>query len=103
MLLKNTVSARDLQRNYKQVVGRVKQSDEPMVVLRYNQAEFALINLELLKKYRQQQAFKIIDEIRLKNKNKNQKVDFETAYQEITDVVEEVREEMENEQNISGS
>lgn len=101
MLLKNTVSARDLQRNYKQVVGRVKQSDEPMVVLRYNQAEFALINLELLKKYRQQQAFKIIDEIRLKNKN--QKVDFETAYQEITDVVEEVREEMENEQNISGS
>lgn len=46
----NTISARQIQREYKKVLGKANKSEEPIVVMSRNKPLGAIIGLDLLEK-----------------------------------------------------
>jgi len=88
-----TIAARDIQRGYKKVFDSVKKTKRPVVVMANNTPQAAIISLEMLEEYNrlqaEQNAFALIDEIRAKNRGKNA----ESVYDEVTKLVEQVRQE----------
>lgn len=53
----NTVSARQIQREYKKVLQQANKSKEPIVVMANNKPLGAVIGLDLLEKLRLQEAY----------------------------------------------
>lgn len=47
-LFPTAVSVSDLQRNYAKVIKKAKSSDQPVILLRNNKPELALVNLKKL-------------------------------------------------------
>lgn len=47
----NTISARQIQRNYKKVLQQANESEEPIIVMANNKPLGAVIGLELLEKF----------------------------------------------------
>lgn len=86
-LLNQTVSARDVQRQYRDVVKIVEKSDKPVVVMNRNKAQFALMSLEILEEYKRLKLFAVINDIQSRNKGKS----IEESYDEITSEVEKTR------------
>ncbi len=88
----NTTSAREVQRNYKSIVKKVKKTNQPVIVISKNEPEVAIVSLELLERYEQLQnngqLWAIIDEMRAQNAD----IDTDTAYNEITKEVAIVRQ-----------
>ncbi len=88
----NTTSARNVQRNYKTIVTKIKQSKQPIIVINKNQPEVAIVSLDLLERYEQLQnvehLWTMIDDIRTQNAS----IDPDTVYQEITKEVDLVRQ-----------
>lgn len=88
----NTVSARDIQRNYRKIFDQVKKTQKPIVVISNNKPQAAIVSLEQLAQYeadrRRARMFTLIDSIRERNKNKNP----DELYRDITKEVEEVRQ-----------
>lgn len=88
-----TVAAREIQRGYKKVFDRVKKTKRPVVVVANNTPQAVIISLEMLEEFNrlqaEQNAFALIDEIRAKNRRKNA----EKVYNEVTKLVEQVRQE----------
>lgn len=89
----NTVSARDVQRNYRKIVERVKKKNQPVVVIRKNQPEVAIVSLDILAEYKELKTstfdWTIVDRIRALNADK----DPDEVYKEVTEEVEKVRQE----------
>jgi prevent-host-death family protein len=50
----DTVSARELQRNFTKILTKVRKADHPIIVMTNNQPELALINLDLLAQFENQ-------------------------------------------------
>ena len=70
-ILQQTISARDIQREYRQIVKKVQNSDKPVIVISRNQPQLAMINLKILEEYQRLKDFAFLDKIRSKNKNKS--------------------------------
>jgi PHD/YefM family antitoxin component YafN of YafNO toxin-antitoxin module len=89
-----TISARDIQRGYKKVFDTVKRTKKPVVVMANNNPQAAIISLEMLARYNRlvedQELWGMIDQIRSKNTDKTE----EEVMRDVTEVVEEVRQEM---------
>lgn len=89
-----TVSARDIQRGYKKVFDQVKKTKRPVVVMANNTPQAAIISLEMLERYnrlkQEQELWDAIDQIRAKNKDKNQ----DEVMKDITADVEDVRQRL---------
>ncbi|MBI4130334.1 type II toxin-antitoxin system Phd/YefM family antitoxin [Candidatus Roizmanbacteria bacterium] len=87
----NTISAREIQRNYRQIFNRVRKTNKPVVVISNNKPQAAIVSMDMLGKFNQLQqeadAFRLIDAIRNRNEKKNE----ESAYKQITEEVEQVR------------
>lgn len=88
-ILNQTVSIREVQRQYKDVAATVKKSKKPVIVMNRSQAQLALINLKQLEEYERLKAFSVLEDVRVANRD----VDFDTAYADITSEVESVRRE----------
>lgn len=90
MQLTNTVSARDVQRQYKKIFARVKRTKKPVVVISDNKPQAAIVSLDMLEEYEKLQGWQVIDEIRARNRgvNPNQ------VEKDVNQAVEEVRQEM---------
>jgi PHD/YefM family antitoxin component YafN of YafNO toxin-antitoxin module len=87
-LLNNTVSIRDVLRDYKNVVTTVNNSNKPVIVMNRSQAQLALINLSQLEEYERLKSLDFLKTVRSKNK----KVSFSTAFSDISEEVESVRQ-----------
>lgn len=85
-----TVSARDMQRNYKSVVARVQQSNKPVIVISRNKPQMALIKPEELERLQRIADFSVFYEVQAKNADK----DPDEVYRIVTQAVEEVRAEL---------
>lgn len=46
----NTISARELQKSYKQILNRAQEINEPIIVITNNKPVGAIISIDLLKK-----------------------------------------------------
>jgi hypothetical protein len=88
-----TIAARDIQRGYKKVFDMVKKTKRPVVVMANNTPQAAIISLAMLEEYNrlqaEQNAFALIDEIRVKNRGGNP----QRVYDDVTNLVEQVRQE----------
>lgn len=89
----NTTSAREIQRNYRKVVEKVKKTNQPIIVINRNKPDVAIMSIDALQEYNRLKSDKldwsIIDEIRALNADK----DPEEVYKEVTEEVEAVRQE----------
>lgn len=54
----NTISARQIQREYKKVLKQANESNEPVIVISNNKPQGAIIGLEMLEKIRLEAALK---------------------------------------------
>lgn len=90
MQLTNTISAREMQRNYKKIFDRVKRTKEPVIVISNNKPQAAIVSLDVIADYQRERDFTFLKEIWAKNKN----ADSKKAMKDITEVVEEVRQRM---------
>ncbi|OGJ39422.1 MAG: hypothetical protein A3A82_00665 [Candidatus Pacebacteria bacterium RIFCSPLOWO2_01_FULL_47_12] len=82
--LNKTVSIRSVQRQYKDVVAAVQNSDRPIIVMNRSQSQLALISLELLDEYERLKSFAFLEAIRIQNKD----ADLDQSFSEITQEVE---------------
>ena len=98
MLFTNTVSAREIQRNYKKIFQKVKRTKQPIVVISDNTPQAAIVSMEQLREYEHMRAFSVLDDVWVKNRG----LDTEKEEAFITHMVKEVRQEM-YEQRSSGS
>lgn len=87
-LLSQTISARDLQRQYKSVASRVQKTNQPIVVINRNQPQLALINIQTLEKYQRLLDFSVLNPIQKSNTS----VDFSQSFSDISKEVETVRQ-----------
>lgn len=94
ILFPATVSARDLQRQYKKVLDKVKKTKTPVVVMANNTPQAAIVSLATLAEYNRlradQELFALIDRVRASNRDK----DLEDAFAEITRDVEKIRQKI---------
>lgn len=88
-ILNQTVSIREVQRQYKDVVATVQKSKKPVVVMNRSQAQLALINLEQLEEYERLKMFASLEKLRAQN----QDIPFDEAFTEITEEVKSVRKQ----------
>lgn len=66
-LMPTVVSARDIQRNYRQIFDQVKNSD-PIFVLTNNKPEVAIIDIKLLEKlYKKAKKIELLDALQAVN------------------------------------
>lgn len=97
-----TISAREVQRQYKRVFESVKKTKRPVVVMANNTPQGAIVSLDMLEEYNKmkedQKLFKIIDEIQAKNTGKTEK----EVWQDATEAVAEVRKKI-YEETFGGS
>lgn len=98
-LLNQTVSIRDVQRQYKFVAAAVQKSDKPIIVMNRSQAQLALISLKLLEEYKRFKSFIFLESIRTKNTS----IDFNDFFGEITKEVENVRQQNYEEKTSSSN
>lgn len=61
-LMPNTVSVSDIQKNYRKVFDRAKQTKEPVIVLSNNKPDVAIVDYESLEEMRKASAEKEIRE-----------------------------------------
>lgn len=87
-ILNQTVSIREVQRQYRDVAAAVKKAKKPVVVMNRSQAQLALINLKQLEEYERLKAFSVLEDVRVANRD----IDFDAAYTDITSEVEFVRQ-----------
>jgi len=89
-----TISARDIQRGYKKVFDRVKKTNQPIVVMANNNPQGAVVSMKTLEKYKkleqEQEFWTIVEEIRAANADK----DPDEVYKDVTETVEQVRQEL---------
>ncbi|NCN82746.1 MAG: hypothetical protein GW947_02150 [Candidatus Pacebacteria bacterium] len=85
--LNKTVSIRSVQRQYKDVVATVQNSDRPVIVMNRSQSQLAMISLELLDEYERLKSFAFLESIRTKNKD----LAAVAAFREISQEVESSR------------
>ncbi len=89
-----TISARDIQRGYKKVFDTVKKTKQPIVVMANNKPQAAIVSVQMLREYNRlaenEKAWAVIDQIRLRNRDRS----FKQVYKDITKITEEVRQEM---------
>ena len=97
MQFTNTVSGRDIQRQYKKIFAKVKKTQKPIVVISDNKPQAAIVSLEMLEKYEKLSGWAIIDEIR----TQNQGVDPRQVEKDVNQSVEAVRQEMYDKQVAS--
>lgn len=81
----NTTSARNVQRNYRNVVDNVKKTKKPVIVISRNQPEVAIVDLDT---FTELQGFAAIDRLRDRNADKNP----DEVLKNVTKIVEEVRQ-----------
>ncbi|GEM_PF-515278 len=90
----NTASARDVQRNYRKVIEKVKKTNKPVVVISRNQPEVAIVSLDVLEEYERLKKetvdWSFVDEIRALNADK----DPDKVYKDVKEEVETIRQEM---------
>lgn len=99
MQLTNTVSARDVQRQYKKIFARVNRTKKPVVVISDNKPQAAIVSLDMLEEYERARDFAVIDEIQALNRDK----DPDEVMRDVTEAVEEVRQEMHGKKKTKGS
>lgn len=87
-MLNQTVSIREVQRQYKDVVSTVQQASQPVIVMNRSQAQLAMINLQQLEEYERLKLFSMLDKAR----TNNQSVRLQEGLSDITAEVEVVRE-----------
>ena len=85
--INQTISVRDVQRQYKDVALLVGKSKKPLIVMNRSQAQIALLSLKQLEEYERLKFFYSLEDIRSKNKD----IDFNESYNDITAEVESVR------------
>lgn len=88
-ILNQTVSIREVQRQYKDVVATVQQASQPVIVMNRSQAQLAMINLQQLEEYERLKLFSIFEKIRADN----QSVKIQKGLSDITAEVEVVRKQ----------
>ncbi len=89
----DTTSARNIQRNYREVINKVIRTKKPVIVISHNQPEVAIIDMKTFSdytKFRNQQAdWAFLGDVWERNKH----LDPDKVYKDITEIVEEVRQE----------
>lgn len=90
MQLTNTVTAREVQRQYKKIFARVNRTKKPIVVISDNKPQAAIVSLDMLEEYEKLQGWQVVDEIRARNRGVNPK----QVEKDVNQAVEEVRQEM---------
>ncbi len=53
MLNTNTITARDILRNYKEIFDKVKHTNQPTIIMSQKQPQVAIVSMEDLEKLRQ--------------------------------------------------
>lgn len=97
-----TMSVRDARANFSELLGSVYYTGSPVVVEKKGKPYAVVVSPKQYQKLKQEEEkdWKIIDELRAKNANKDQ----DEVYKEVTKIVEEVRQEMyEKEQKKTSS
>lgn len=81
----NTISARQIQREYKKVLKQANESNEPVIVMSNNKPQGAIIGLDLLEKLRLGLALKeALEEYRAgKTKKISTREELEEEFKEI--------------------
>lgn len=85
----NTVSARQIQREYKKVLERANKSKEPIIVMANNKPQGAIIGLDLLEKLRLEEAYQeAMEEYRAgKTKSVDTEEDLDRHFKEMDKMV----------------
>ena len=85
----NTVSARQIQREYKKVLQTANKSKEPIIVMANNKPLGAVIGLDLLEKIRLEAVLnEALEEYRVgKTKSIDAKEDLENHFKEIEEMI----------------
>lgn len=88
-MMLNTISARQIQREYKKVLEKANKSKEPIVVMSHNKPLGAVIGLDLLEKIRLEVALnEALKEYRAgKTINIDTQEDLEKHFKEIDEMV----------------
>ena len=87
----NTASARDVQRNYRKVIDRVKKTKQPVIIISRNEPEVAIVTLEDYQRLQRKKLdWSFLNDVWERNKN----LDPDEVYKEVTEEVEKVRQEM---------
>jgi PHD/YefM family antitoxin component YafN of YafNO toxin-antitoxin module len=90
----NTISTRDIQRNYAAVFSQVNQTNMPTVVIANNKPQVAIISLDTYNEFAEYVAAKKLWASIDKLKKKNQKNDQVALQEEIAQAISEVRHDL---------